>query len=74
MSLIGFHKVLIGVAILFCAGFAAWTLLAPPGAGSGTRLVVAAAFALCAVTLGVYLRHLDRYLGRDEEAGSGSPG
>lgn len=73
MSLIGFHKILIGTGILFCAGFAVWQILAFSGGGSGARLLVAGAFAACAVALTVYLRRLDRYLGREEEAGSRSP-
>lgn len=70
MSLIGFHKVLIGAGILFCAGFAAWQLLAFSGDGGWFRIAVAASFAAGSVALAVYLARLDRYLGREEEPGS----
>lgn len=70
MSLIGFHKVLIGTGILFCAGFAVWQVLAFSGDGSWSRIAVAATFAAGTVALGVYLARLDRYLGREEEPGS----
>lgn len=70
MSLIGFHKILIGAGILFCAGFAAWQVLAFSGDGSWFRVALAATFVAFTVALGVYLARLDRYLGREEESGS----
>lgn len=70
VSLIGFHKILIGAGILFCGGFAVWQVVSFTGGGSGARLLVAGAFAACAVALTLYLRRLDRYLGREDEAGS----
>jgi hypothetical protein len=59
-----FHRFLIGTAILFCLGFAAWTLAAYRSAGGTLQLVLAVAFAIAAVALGYYLKNLDRFLHR----------
>ena len=58
MSLIGFHKVLIGTAILFCAGFALHQAAEFRVSGGGLALLTAAMFAIAAVGLGVYLAHM----------------
>jgi hypothetical protein len=66
MSLIGFHRVLIATAILFCLGFAGLTgasFLQDGGTGS---LVLAVVFLGAGLGLAYYLRHLNRMLGREE--------
>ncbi|MFQ5678664.1 MAG: hypothetical protein ACE5HP_04325 [Gemmatimonadota bacterium] len=65
MSLIGFHRVLIGTAILFCLGFGAWAGAAFLDAGATLDLVLAILFGLAAVSLSYYLLRLDRFLGRE---------
>ena len=60
-----FHRFLIGTAICFCLGFAAWTLDAWRGAGSAGgagSLTLAVGFAVAGAALAYYLRHLDRFL------------
>lgn len=55
--MIPFHRLLIGTAILFCAGFAIWAVWrGSPALGAG--------FAVLGAGLGYYLRHLTRFLGR----------
>lgn len=66
MSLIGFHKVLIGTAVLFCASFAAWQGMRVPEEGMAA-LVATLGFGLAAVALLVYLWRLDRILGRNPD-------
>ena len=63
MSLIGFHRVLIGTAILFCFSFAGWELLTwwvgrQPGA-----LVLGAVFLALGALLSFYLSKLRRFVG-----------
>jgi hypothetical protein len=62
MGLIRFHRVLIASAIVFCAGFSAWQLLAFSRSGSSAELILGLAFAAAAGGLGVYLAHLRRVL------------
>ncbi len=64
--MIGFHRFLIGTAILFCALFAVWTFVAYRAAGRGGELALAIAFAIAAVALAYYLRHLNRFLHHDD--------
>lgn len=71
MSLIGFHRVLIGSAILFCLLFAGLNGADYFRAGGTAALALTLAFAAGGVALAVYLRHLDRVLGREEESGRG---
>ena len=61
--MIVFHRFLIVTAILFCAGFSAWTLAAwrDGGGGRGT-LALGVAFAVAAIVLVVYFRNLKRFL------------
>ena len=59
-----FHRVLIVTAILFCAGFAAWSFGAWRAGGGSGSLALALAFGLAAGALGYYLRHLQRFLRR----------
>ena len=55
--MIPFHRLLIATGIVFCAGFALWSLLR--GA-----MLLGIGFAVLAVGLSYYLRHLNRFLGR----------
>lgn len=66
MSLIGFHKVLIATGILFSGGFGVWQVVRFAGGGGWTELLLALSFAGGAVALGVYLAHLDRFVGGPE--------
>lgn len=65
MSLVAFHKLLIGSAVLFCAGFGLWQAVAYLQGAGGVSLAVAAAFLVAALALGYYLARLDRFLGRE---------
>ena len=65
MSIVAFHRVLIGAAIAFCGFYAAWELARYLAAGDGSRILLAAVFGLLAVGLGVYLAFLGRFLHRD---------
>lgn len=60
--MIFFHRFLIGTAILFCAGFAWWSLEASRTSGSLLLKALALAFALGAVALVYYLKNLNRFL------------
>ena len=64
MSIVGFHRVLIGAAIAFCAFYAAWEFAQYQADGDGSRIVLGIVFAVLAVALGVYLALLGRFLGR----------
>lgn len=67
MSLVGFHKLLIASAVLFCAGFGGWQALeAVRGAGLVPGLL-GAAFLAAAGGLAFYLSRLDRFLGRGSD-------
>ena len=63
MSLLPFHRVLIGSAIVFCAGFSALQLLAYARGAGSLELVLGIGFAAAAGVLIVYLWHLRRVLG-----------
>ncbi|MEJ2311169.1 MAG: hypothetical protein P8Y10_07005 [Gemmatimonadales bacterium] len=65
MSLIGFHKLLIATAILFCALFAVWQGTMFARTGAALNIALAAAFALAAAGLTYYLANLRRFLNRD---------
>lgn len=74
MSLIGFHKVLIGTAIVFCFGFAVWELVlwwVTRGPGS---LILGGTFLALGALLGFYLRKLHRFLGYPEGPEEGEEG
>ena len=62
--MITFHRVLIGTAILFCLGFAAWAGMAYRAEGGAMPLALALGFGVAGLTLAYYLRHLNRFLGR----------
>lgn len=63
MSLVGFHKVLIGAAILFCLLFGGWQILEFVRLGGWSRLALGGGFALAGGGLALYLGHLRRFLG-----------
>ena len=65
MSLIGFHKLLIATAILFCALFAVWQGIIFTRTGAVLNVALAASFALAAAGLTYYLANLQRFLKRD---------
>jgi len=54
---IPFHRILITTGIVFCVGFAAWCLWR-------RQVVLGIGFAVLAVGLTYYLRHLRRFIGR----------
>jgi hypothetical protein len=67
MSLIAFHRFLIGTAIVFCLGYAIWEF-----DGGGARgVILGSIFTLLSVTLVVYLRHLGRFLGYEDRGRAG---
>ena len=66
MSLISFHRILIAVAILFCAGYGVYELSAFTESGETGSLFISGFFFVCAVALAYYLWHLKRILGVDE--------
>lgn len=66
MSLINFHRVLIVVAILFCAGYGGWELLAFTRGGGNGSLVISGVFFVFAAALSFYLWRLKRILGIEE--------
>ncbi len=66
MSLINFHRVLIVAAILFCAGYGAYELMAFTGVGGNGSRVLSAFFFVCAAGLSYYLWRLKDILGVDE--------
>jgi hypothetical protein len=55
--MIPFHRLLITAAIVFCVGFAFWSLLRG-------EMALTIAFGVLAAGLGYYLRHLRRFIGR----------
>ena len=62
--MIGFHRLLIGTAIFFCAGLGVWMLSAYWGNGSMVMLVLGISFGIAALGLSYYLRNLERFLKR----------
>jgi len=66
MSLISFHRVLIVVAILFCAGYGGWELLAFTRGGGNGSLVISGVFFVFTAALSFYLWRLKRILGIEE--------
>jgi hypothetical protein len=59
-----FHRFLIGTAICFCLGFAAWAFAAYRATASPGELTLALLFACAGAILGYYLKNLDRFLHR----------
>ncbi len=66
MSLISFHRVLIAAAILFCAGYGAYELLAFTRGGGNGSLVISGVFFVFTAGLAYYLWHLKRFLGVED--------
>jgi uncharacterized membrane protein YdjX (TVP38/TMEM64 family) len=62
--MIPFHRFLIGTAICFCLGFAAWAFAGYRSSNSVTELMLALVFACAGALLGYYLKNLDRFLHR----------
>ena len=66
LSLISFHRILIAVAILFCAGYGLYELSAfAKGAGNGS-LAISGLFFVFTAGLTYYLRRLKHFLGVEE--------
>jgi hypothetical protein len=59
-----FHRFLIGTAILFCLGFAAWAFAGYRAHAGAGELTLALLFACAGAILGYYLKNLDRFLHR----------
>jgi hypothetical protein len=55
--MIPFHRILITTGIVFCAGFAFWSIWRG-------QMVLGIGFLGLAVGLAYYLRHLRRFIGR----------
>jgi apolipoprotein N-acyltransferase len=55
--MIPFHRILITTGIVFCAGFAAWSLLRG-------QMALGIGFGVLGLGLTYYLRHLRRFIGR----------
>jgi hypothetical protein len=65
LSLIGFHRFLIGAGIVFCFGFAIWDFATrPDGAGFPLLPLV---FIVLGVALSFYLLRLNRFLGYNDD-------
>jgi hypothetical protein len=62
--MIPFHRFLIGTAILFCAGFAIWSIREFSTTSNTSQLVLGVSFALAAAGLAYYLKNLRRFLRR----------
>lgn len=59
-----FHRFLIGTAICFCLGFAAWAFASYRTTASSGELTLAILFACAGAILSYYLKNLDRFLHR----------
>lgn len=62
--MIPFHRFLIGTAILFCLGFAAYAAAAYRASGATGELALAVVFGIAGLGLGYYLKNLNRFLHR----------
>ena len=62
--MIPFHRLLIGTAILFFAGFAIWAGLWFRSTGQAAVLALGLGSGLVAAGFGYYLKNLRRFLGR----------
>jgi uncharacterized membrane protein YdjX (TVP38/TMEM64 family) len=62
--MIPFHRFLIGTAICFCLGFAAWSFIGFRNTANEGDLALAILFAVAGALLGYYLKNLDRFLRR----------
>ena len=66
LSLINFHRVLIAFAILFCAGYAAYELVAFSRGGGNGALALSGTFFVFTAGLAYYLWRLKDILGVEE--------
>ncbi|MBI3029635.1 MAG: hypothetical protein HYY64_09010 [Candidatus Rokubacteria bacterium] len=62
MVLIIFHRILIGTAVVFGAGFAVWELLAYRRTGAVENLLIGVGAVIVAAALGYYLKNLKRFV------------
>lgn len=62
MRLIMVHRILIGTAIVFGAGFAAWEFLAFRQTGAVENLLIGAGAAVISAVFAYYLKHLKRFV------------
>ena len=62
MQLIWFHRVLIGVAIVFFGGFGVWELVAYNSNRDSSALLLGLVSILVAIALFIYLLRLKRIL------------
>lgn len=62
--MIGFHRLLIGTAIVFSLTLAAWLFFAYRSNGALSYIVLSVSFLAAAGGLAYYLRNLNRFLGR----------
>ena len=62
--MIAFHRFLISTAIVFCVVLGIWLFGSFRAGGNVLILILAVAFGAAAITLGYYLRHLNRFLHR----------
>lgn len=60
--MIAFHRLLITTAIIFCTVFAVWSFREWQGSHSTFSGAAAAAFAVFAIGLSIYLVNLKRFL------------
>jgi len=63
VSLIAFHRFLIGCGIAFCFGFAAWEMVTWWVTGGVGELVLGIVFVMLGGGLSVYLARLRHFLG-----------
>jgi hypothetical protein len=62
--MVAFHRLLIGTAIVFCSGFAAWGWREYQATHTTWSLASTVAFAVFAVLFAVYLANLKKFLGQ----------
>lgn len=67
MSLIGFHRFLIVIAIAFCLGFGVWEFNSVTSGGGPGAVALGSIFTLLGIGLGVYLGRLARVLGYEDD-------
>jgi hypothetical protein len=66
LSLISFHRILIAVAILFCAGYGVYELSEFSRNGETGSLLISGFFFVVMAGLTYYLRYLKRFLGVED--------
>jgi len=73
MSLISFHRILIAVAILFCASYGVYELTVFTESEDMGSLLLSGFFMVVTICLSYYLWHLKRFLGSDPWQRPGGP-